>query len=102
MSLHVWTILQLNYWYGLKNLWEWGTTAASADYDDYYGVGGGGVCSCGGDGRGVWGLGGADEYVIDTAVVFPSTETTITKKYGNYSSVFKTSVCWLFNCMLAI
>ena len=33
---------------------------------------------------------------IDTAVLFPSTETTVTKNI-NYCSAFKTTVCWVFN-----
>lgn len=71
-------------------IWSWKFISASADCDDYYG---GGVCG------GVCGCGGADEYAIDTAVVFPSTETTITK---NMEITVPSSkpVCWVFNCMV--
>jgi len=48
-------------------------------YNDY----GGGGC-------------GGDDCAIDTAVLFPSTETTVTKNI-NYCSAFKTTVYWVFN-----
>ena len=36
--------------------------------------------------------GGGDDYAIDTSVVFPFTETKVTKNVSN-SSAFKRSVC---------
>ena len=71
--------LQLNYWYGSENLWEWCTiTAAVDDVNDLGGGGGDSGNGGGGDGGGGGGS-GADNYATDTSVVFPSAETKVTK-----------------------